>query len=108
MRIRTLYTRTMRPVVVTACLLLAAGTLAQDTYIPASFTPAPTIANCPIFPADNPWNWDVSAAPTDPNSAAYIASISSYGDEYLHADFGGGGEYGIPYVVVGADQPPVP
>ncbi len=51
------------------------------------------------FPADNAWNTDISAAPVDPNSDALIASIGSG----LYA----GAPIGIPYVVVGAAQPPV-
>ncbi|MEQ1806341.1 MAG: hypothetical protein ABL900_13280 [Burkholderiaceae bacterium] len=38
------------------------------------------------FPANNPWNTDLSAAPVDPNSAALIASIGLATG--LHADFG--------------------
>jgi len=54
------------------------------------------------FPADNPWNTDISAAQVDPNSANYINFIgSSIG---LHPDFGSGtyqgSSIGIPYVVV--------
>lgn len=79
----------------------AAGVLAQSAG-------SPRVGNCPVFPADNPWNTDVSNFPVDPNSDAYIASISAYGDEYLHADFGAPAEYGIPYVVVNGDQPMVP
>jgi hypothetical protein len=68
----------------------------------------PTVGDCPVFPPDNPWNTDVSGFPVDPNSDAYIASISADGDEYLHADFGEDPDYGIPYVVVDGDQPFVP
>lgn len=68
----------------------------------------PQVGDCPVFPADNAWNTDISSYPVHPMSDVYIASISADGDEYLHADFGGGGEYGIPYVVVGDDQPDVP
>jgi hypothetical protein len=32
----------------------------------------PTIGGCPVFPVDNVWNTDISAAPVDPNSASYI------------------------------------
>ena len=60
-----------------------------------------------MFPADNAWNTDVSAAPVHANSANYIANILANGGDFLHADFGGGGAYGIPYVTVGADQPDV-
>ncbi len=58
------------------------------------------------FPADNPWNTDISAAPVDPNSAALIASIGA--TTGLHADFGAGlyqgAPIGIPYVVVAGNQ----
>lgn len=68
----------------------------------------PTVGDCPVFPPDNPWNTDISDFPVDPNSDAYIASISADGDEYLHADFGEDPTYGIPYIVVdGKQQPPV-
>jgi hypothetical protein len=62
-----------------------------------------------FFPPDNAWNTDISAAPVDPNSAALIASIGL--DLGLHPDFGtvwNGAPNGIPYVVVGAQQPKVP
>ena len=62
--------------------------------------------SCPIFPAGNPINRDISHAPVDPNSASYIASIGLTG--HLHPDFGTNPSYGIPYTVVGAHQPKVP
>jgi hypothetical protein len=40
-----------------------------------------------------------------PNSAAYIANIDSSGNTMLHPDFGGGGAYGIPFLVVNANEP---
>ncbi|MBI1279888.1 MAG: hypothetical protein GC179_17305 [Anaerolineaceae bacterium] len=67
----------------------------------------PTIANCPVFPADNPWNQVVTGLPVHPNSANYIASINST-KQYLHADFGSDPTYGIPYVVVNGSQAKVP
>jgi len=36
----------------------------------------PTIAGCNIFPADNPWNLDISGYPLNPNSASYLANMS--------------------------------
>jgi hypothetical protein len=62
------------------------------------------------FPADNLWNQDISSAPVDPNSAAIINFIgSSIG---LHPDFGSGlyngSSIGIPYLVVGSQQAPLP
>jgi hypothetical protein len=58
-----------------------------------------------VFPADNPWNQDISAAPVDPNSANLIASIGL--NTGLHPDFGttwAGAPNGIPYVVVSGAQ----
>lgn len=62
--------------------------------------------SCPIFPASNPLNQDISRAPVDPNSARYIAAIGAGG--HLHPDFGTNPSYGIPYTVVGSGQPKVP
>jgi hypothetical protein len=62
-----------------------------------------------VFPADNPWNEDISAMPVDPNSNNLIASMGlSTG---LHPDFGtvwAGAPNGIPYVVVSGSQAKVP
>lgn len=66
----------------------------------AAAGPSPTIAACPAFPANNPWNRDVSALPVRFNSDRIIGTINASGGRYLHADFGGGGEYGIPFVTV--------
>lgn len=63
-----------------------------------------TFMGCPVFPADNPWNQDISTAAVHPNSDAYIASILA-GKEKLHADFGSNPDYGIPYVVVDNSTP---
>jgi hypothetical protein len=63
----------------------------------------------PIFPADNWWNLDISAAPLDSNSAAYINFIGT--TRALHPDLGGDVSgsfpqtYGMPYVVVPGTQP---
>jgi hypothetical protein len=62
-----------------------------------------------IFPADNPWNTDISQLPVHRKSQAYLSSIGL--DKPLHPDFGtvwNGAPNGIPYVVVGQDQPRVP
>jgi hypothetical protein len=61
---------------------------------------------CPLFPASNPLNRDISRAPLDPRSASYIASIGIGG--HLHPDFGTNPGYGIPFTVVGPHQPRVP
>jgi len=67
---------------------------------------SPHERGCPVFPASNPINQDISHAPVDPRSAQYIASIGA--DAHLHADFGTPPSYGIPYVVVGPRQRKLP
>jgi hypothetical protein len=60
------------------------------------------------FPADNPWNTDISSLPVVSNSATLIAAC---GLRNLHPDFGttyNGAPNGIPYVVVHAGQQRVP
>jgi hypothetical protein len=64
------------------------------------------LGSCRVFPADNPWNRDVSTLPVDTNSANYVAAIAALGgNQNLHADFGGAGAYGIPYITVPGTQP---
>ncbi|MBJ7331604.1 MAG: hypothetical protein JHC95_17045 [Solirubrobacteraceae bacterium] len=77
--------------------------------IPASASAAaPTLGGCPVLPSSNAINRDISRAPVDQRSKAYIASILGSGNRFLHADFGGDGEYGIPFSVVDPAQPLVP
>jgi hypothetical protein len=58
-----------------------------------------------LFPDDNWWNLDISNAPVDPQSSAYIDFIGR--TRSSHPDFGPP-PYGIPYVGVGSGQPRVP
>lgn len=58
-----------------------------------------------VFPADNPWNTDISGLPVDPNSAVYLNAIGF--DKPLHPDFGtvlDGAPIGIPYIVISGAQ----
>ena len=65
-----------------------------------------SLGSCPVFPADNWWNQDVSGLPVQAHSQTYVDTILASGsNKFLHADFGGGGEYGIPYVTVPGTQP---
>ena len=57
------------------------------------------------FPADNWWNQDISRAPLDSQSNAFIDYIGR--TRTLHPDFGPP-PYGIPYVAVGGGQTRVP
>jgi len=65
------------------------------------------IAGCAVFPADNPWNQDVSQLPVDSNSANYMAHMNG-ATTHLHPDFGSNPSYGIPYITVAGSQPRVP
>jgi hypothetical protein len=84
--------------------------------------PYPSLGSCQVFP-DPPaslsprapslgneaaWNQDISKAPRDPRSAAYISYIDSHGGDHLHPDFGSPRPYGFPYSVVGAGQRKLP
>jgi len=65
------------------------------------------LAGCPVFPANNIWNTDISRLPVDSRSAAWLRSMNA-GSTYLHPDFGpnpGGYPYGIPYTVVTSSHP---
>jgi hypothetical protein len=66
---------------------------------------APQVSGCPIFPQDNAWNQRVDTLPVRADSATFIAHITTAGHTNLHPDFGGGGAYGIPYMVVGSAEP---
>jgi hypothetical protein len=72
---------------------------------------APPPGPLPLFPSDNWWNADISAAPIDPNSANYIAFINNGGTRKLHPDFGGEVSpgsvdiYGMPYAIVDGNEP---
>lgn len=80
-------------------LLFGTSAMAADTMLPAGKQ---------VFPADNPWNTDISAELVDPNSDALIASIGL--DTPLHPDFGTvwkRAPIGIPYCVVPSTQAPV-
>ena len=84
---------------------------AQCPAVPAQGAALP--APLPLFPADNWWNTDVSAAPVDANSSSFIAFINNGGTRKLHPDFGGEASpgsvdiYGMPYAVVDGAQPKV-
>lgn len=107
------------PLARAAALLLAAIATAGVLATPVSAQPQPQLggalpAPLPLLPADNWWNADISQAPVDPRSGAFITFIGP--TRRLHPDFGADSgdslpnpiTYGIPYVVVGADQPLVP
>jgi hypothetical protein len=67
----------------------------------------PMIAGCQIFPADNPWNTDISSAPVDPNSDNYLSHMNA-GTENIEAGFGPDPKQGIPITMAGPSTPWVP
>ncbi|MBN1438224.1 MAG: hypothetical protein JW929_02350 [Anaerolineales bacterium] len=83
----------------------AARIVPGETTVEAA-AEVPILGGCRLFPPDNPWNRDISAAPVHPRSAAYIESIGA--DAHLHADFGSNPEYGIPINVAPDEQTRVP
>ena len=102
----------MKPFLRTALLVLL------TLVIPASFAfnaaaQSGAVRGGPLpqlFPADNWWNIDISSAPVDPNSTAFINFIGP--TDRLHPDLGGdcGASciYGMPYATVAGTQPLVP
>jgi hypothetical protein len=90
-------------VAVVAVLAIATGTAVLAVTPSAA---GPREYSCPLFPQSNALNQDISHAPVDPRSAAYIASIGLTG--HLHPDFGTNPSYGIPYAVVGPQQHEMP
>ena len=101
-------------------LILAAGAVLVAT--PGVHAASTDLGSCQVFP-DPPaslpanasslgneaaWNQDISKAPRDPRSAAYISYINSHGGAFLHPDFGSPRPYGFPFAVVGPGQPKLP
>jgi hypothetical protein len=105
--------------------LLAATALITVTIVATSATavgPYTTLSPCSVFPdppaslsprapslpTEAAWNQDISKAPRDRRSNAYIAYIDSHGADHLHPDFGSPRAYGFPYSVVDAGQRRLP
>jgi hypothetical protein len=98
-----------RAVGLVACLVVGVLGACEPPSTTTTTTTARPAGACPTFPANNPWNADISGAPLSPRSAAWVASIGS--STRLHPDFGtfwDGGPIGIPFVHVGANQAKVP
>lgn len=96
-------------------LAIALGFLA----IPVTFAQCPAVVPAtgaalpnplPLFPPDNWWNLDISSAPVDAGSPAYISFINNGGTRRMHPDFGGEASpgstdiYGMPYAIVDGSQ----
>jgi len=90
-----------------SCICLCAGVVVAQPAIKTG--PNADLGGMRLLPPDDEWNRDVSKDQVDPLSDAIIASIGR--DKGLHEDFGivwKGQPGGIPYYVVGRDQPGVP
>lgn len=83
---------------------VALAVVAAGLAAPAHGRPLPQAPGCPIFPASNPWNQRVDAAPVARGSRALIRAMDI---PYLHPDFSDADAdgYGIPFQVVDADTP---
>ncbi len=91
-------------VAVPLALLFGVIPASAGSKIPAATgrTPVPGAPHCPMFPANNIWNTDISKLPVNRHSAAWLRSMDSASTN-LHPDFGpnpGGFPYGIPYNIV--------
>jgi len=91
-----------------AAALLLTGCPGPPPPPPGGVTSSPVVGGCAVFPTDNPWNTDVSAFPLRSDSSTLISHISTSSHTNLHPDFGGGGAYGIPYMVVPNGTPTEP
>jgi len=77
----------------------------EERSAPVMTTTVPGAPNCPMFPANNVWNTNISKLPVNKHSAAWMASMGAGPGSSLnlHPDFGpntGGYPYGIPFIVV--------
>jgi hypothetical protein len=90
----------MRRAAAALSLVVAAG-LTAGAAAPSA-APLPSAPACPVFPAGNVWNQDISALPVASDSATLIAKIGL--DTGLHPDFGSYRGYGIPYNTVPGSQ----
>ncbi len=105
-----------------ALVALAAALLTLAVSSAGAVGPYPSLGSCQVFPdppaslsprapslaTEAAWNQDISKAPRDPRSAAYIRYIDSHGGTFLHPDFGSPRAYGFPYSVVGAGERKLP
>ena len=90
----------MRRAAAAVTLVVVAG-LTAGADAPSA-APLPSAPACPVFPAGNVWNQDISGLPVASDSDTLIAKIGL--DTGLHPDFGSYRGYGIPYNTVPGSQ----
>jgi len=92
----------VRRLVVLSALILLSLTLAADPPVQGGSIPLPL----PLFPPNNWWNTDVSAAPLDLEADTFLTFIGK--TKGMHPDFGGdagGGDvYGFPFTIIDGNQ----
>jgi hypothetical protein len=86
--------------VVAVAAIAALTTACVPTKVSTPVTHGPLVSGCSIFPADNAWNTKIDTKPVRSDSSTLTAHISTTNHTNLHPDFGGGGAYGIPFMVV--------
>lgn len=95
-------------------ILLAMNAVARISLFAAAavvgFAQAPSIGECPVFPADNIWNTRIDQLPVHSLSPTWVTTIGA--STAVHADFGAGlwdgGPIGIPFVTVPGTQTKYP
>lgn len=91
-------------------VVLASGLTAAAIVVGVAASTAGGTIPGPLFPNDNWWNIDISAAPVDSASATYISFIGSA--RQAHPDFGGDVSpgsiqiYGFPYILADSSVTP--
>jgi hypothetical protein len=87
---------------VRALLLVLVTAFSAAPVSAATPVTIPGAPSCPVFPSTNVWNKPVNALSVRSDSTRLMSSIGM--DAYLHPDFSSidGGNYGIPYNVVGS------
>ena len=110
----------LRPLAVALTLLAGAASIALAASAHSRLGPYPALGACGVFPQSTApaaapsapdqtaWNQDISNAPVDPSSDAYVAYINAHGGDMLHPDFGSPRPYGFPYAVVGGKAKRIP
>lgn len=105
---RTVPRRPALAAVASACALLGATALVAGPAQTAGTPAGPTVGGCPVFPAGDAWNRDVSGDPVDPQSATYLGAEARGAAVHLDLGTKASEGYGIPFVTVKRGQRRLP